>query len=229
MAGPQPDVLLQDDAATPNRLWLRTLRWNYHVTRAPVNVDLPTPISTGEGANFGTIGGDFAGQIATYTLVGVVLAPAASRVTDFELLLDRTMPSNPPVLLTIGTEADAANRHPRRGLQSLAANSGASQANPNRVEVADTAGWSAGDRLTVYDDDTATGEDREVTAVTADDYLTVDSNLANDYTTAQNAKVFKRPPVAIGKYNVKWGKGTMPDSKEVLVYLTCIVGTQFSL
>lgn len=74
----------------------------------------------------------------------------------------------------------------------LDANSGAAEVNPDRIQVGNTGPFTIGDPVHVHSEQTANtqaGEHRTISAITANDYITVDSALAFDYLTANDAEV----------------------------------------
>jgi len=104
-----------------------------------------------------------------YNLIGVNLTPTANAAKQMTVQLFRIDKSSAVV---------------------LAADSGDAQANKDRVEIADTSGFLVDDIVWLYDDDTTDGEIGKVEAIVEDDYLDLTANMANDYTVAQNAKVY---------------------------------------
>lgn len=74
----------------------------------------------------------------------------------------------------------------------LAANSGVSEANKDRVQVGNTGPFTVGDEVRITSDtnnNTRVGEDRTISTITANQYITVNSDLAFDYLIAQKAQV----------------------------------------
>lgn len=71
----------------------------------------------------------------------------------------------------------------------LDADSGVSQANKDRVQVADTSPFTAGDSVRITDDTEKTGEDKIVDSVVVDDYVKLTTDMTKDYTTTLNGKI----------------------------------------
>lgn len=93
--------------------------------------------------------------------------------------------------VTYCTADDISNRIQGEFAKSIALSSdtGVSQSNKDRIYVADTAPFTAGDNVRVTDDSEKTGEDLEVDSIVADTYLVSTTDMTKDYTTANNAKV----------------------------------------
>lgn len=88
---------------------------------------------------------------------------------------------------------------------TLDADSGAGEPNPDRIYIPDTSGYILYDLVWVSDDNTTDGEIRRVDAIQPT-YLDLDANLNNAYTVAQNAKVYLIRRRECPALNVNWGK-----------------------
>jgi hypothetical protein len=73
--------------------------------------------------------------------------------------------------------------------QFLDQDSGAGEANPDRIYVPSTTGFSIGDQVWVLDNDTPRGELATIQNISTNNYLEVNANLKYNYATAQNALV----------------------------------------
>lgn len=73
--------------------------------------------------------------------------------------------------------------------QILDQDSGAGEANPDRIYVPATGDFSATDQVWILDDDTPIGELATIQSIMANDYFVMTANLTGHYATAQNARV----------------------------------------
>ena len=96
---------------------------------------------------------------------------------------------------------------------NMDATSGLGETNPDRVQIADTSTFAVGDRVQVRETagDAAhiAGEYRTVTVITANDYLTVDSNLTLTYLVANDGEVIRVNNRALGQNSVSAMNGTV--------------------
>ena len=73
---------------------------------------------------------------------------------------------------------------------ALDATSGAGEINPDRIQIADTSGFVAGDEVFLFDDVTHDGEVLRIQAIVANDYIETETNIVGDYTVARNDRVY---------------------------------------
>lgn len=107
-------------------------------------------------------------------------------------------------------------RIPKTTVEILDQDSGVSQVNKNRVYVGSTALFKVDDRVWLTDDDTSDGEIGKVTSIVEDDYITLAADLTNDYTVAQNAKVYLIRRVTEDDYRCIWLGYSAVTTKEIL-------------
>lgn len=98
---------------------------------------------------------------------------------------------------------------------ALSADSGVSQGDKKAVYIADTSKFQVGDIVWVVDDNTANGEIGEVNTITEDTSLNLVANMAADYTTAQNAKVYLVRREIANEYRCIWGLFAAANTKEI--------------
>ena len=72
---------------------------------------------------------------------------------------------------------------------SLSSDSGVSQANKDRINIANTAPFTAGDLIRITDSSEQTGEDLVIGSIVADSYLVTTTDMTKDYTTSNDAVV----------------------------------------
>ncbi len=100
-------------------------------------------------------------------------------------------------------------------LELLNATSGFGEANPDRIQIADTSGFLAADIIWVMDDASPNGEVATVDSIVVNDYLDTDTNFANAYTVAGNAKVYLIRRLGDGDaHRTIWGKFSSASVKE---------------
>src|SRR3990167_2150161 len=212
------DTLLENSAG--KKLYLRQNEGSYGCSWPDKSIPIPAPVTFGLTDNVTAKTGDFGSQLEIYTLVGKL--GGITQAKSFRTMFNRTIPSNPPIWLSIGTENNANKKVPRGRPVTLTANAGAATANPNRVTcaVADLYQFGPGDRVTVYDGSSPTGETDTVAAGTtpyADGYITLTNNLTGDYETTDAAKVIRWQQVGCMKAKYSWDTALLPDGGEVMV------------
>ncbi len=89
---------------------------------------------------------------------------------------------------------------------TLNANTGTSQGDDSKIYMADTSGFLVGDSVWVMDDDTTNGEQMEIASIQTNTSVDCTASMANDYTTAQNAKVYLVWRSGVDQYRAIWGK-----------------------
>ena len=100
--------------------------------------------------------------------------------------------------------------------QVLDVDSGAGEANPNRIYVPATGGFLAEDCLWVVADDVLGGELCQIASIVANDYLVLEDNLAGLYQTTENATVYLvRRVDGTGAYRTVWMGFSAADTKRL--------------
>jgi len=102
---------------------------------------------------------------------------------------------------------------------ALSADSGVSQGDKKAVYIADTSKFLVGDIIWVVDDNTANGEIGKVNTITGDTSLNLVADMVEDYTTAQNAKVYLVRRETANEYRCIWGIFAAANTKEIGKFL----------
>lgn len=136
------------------------------------------------------------GEPYTFDRISVATSAAGARMDLFAALgnIDEAY-SYVGTILDIGAPVNS-------NTEVLTVNAGVSQANPDRVYVADTSGFRVGEFVQVADTTNTVGEFREVIKITAT-YLQLSHDLALDYATTASAYVTQANILCPGGY-VPW-------------------------
>lgn len=100
---------------------------------------------------------------------------------------------------------------------TLNANSGTSEGDDSKIYMTDTSGFKVGDFVWVMDDNTTNGELMTIASIQTNVSVDCDASMGQDYTTAQNAKVYlvwRANGHLDDQYRSIWGKVMASNTKE---------------